>query len=68
MIKNATYVLADSFHATVFSIIFHRPIHCFERVKTELENEQSSRLSWDDISYTDTDEIMTRLREESLHS
>lgn len=26
MIKNATYVLADSFHATVFSIIFHRPI------------------------------------------
>lgn len=86
MIKNATYVLADSFHATVFSIIFHRPIHCFERVKTELENEQSSRLStllsyfgmeecisnsnisWDDISYTDTDEIMTRLREKSLHS
>lgn len=44
MIKNAEYVLADSFHATVFAIIFHRPFHCFERIQNELDNEQSSRL------------------------
>lgn len=45
MIKNSDYVIADSFHATVFAIIFHRPFHCFDRIKTEVDNEQSSRLS-----------------------
>ena len=44
MIKNADYILADSFHATVFSVIFHIPIHCFNRMSREKQNEQASRL------------------------
>ena len=31
LFRNAEYVFADSFHATVFSIIFHRPFTCFHR-------------------------------------
>lgn len=31
MISNAEYVLTNSFHATVFSIIFHVNFHCFDR-------------------------------------
>ncbi len=44
LIKNAEYVLADSFHATVFSILFHKPFHCFERQSGETINRQESRL------------------------
>ena len=39
LIKNASYVIADSFHATVFSIIFERPFVCIT------PNIASSRIS-----------------------
>lgn len=44
MIENAEYVFSDSFHATVFSLIFHVPFHCFERNNKEKTNKQESRL------------------------
>ena len=31
LIKNADYIITDSFHATVFSIIFHKQFYVFER-------------------------------------
>ena len=45
MIKNAKFVFSDSFHATVFSLIFHKPFHCFERINKEENNKQESRLN-----------------------
>lgn len=44
LIKNAKFVFSDSFHATVFSIIFHKQFHCFERKNKEETNKQESRL------------------------
>lgn len=41
-IKNATYVLTDSFHGTVFSILFHRDFQVFER--NEGGDKMNSRL------------------------
>lgn len=45
MIKNAKFVFSDSFHATVFSLIFHKQFHCFERINKEKTNKQESRLN-----------------------
>lgn len=45
MIKNAKFVFSDSFHATVFSLIYHKPFHCFERINKEENNKQESRLN-----------------------
>lgn len=42
LIKNAEYVLTDSFHATVFSIIYNRQFFCFERKSRW--GDMSSRL------------------------
>ena len=38
MIKNASYVLTDSFHAVVFSVIFHRQFYVFQRKKSNVSN------------------------------
>ena len=40
LISNAKYILTDSFHGTVFSLIFNRQFYVFERFK---ENEYSSQ-------------------------
>lgn len=42
LIKNALKVYTDSFHATVFSIIFRKPFYIFERKGVE---DMSSRIS-----------------------
>lgn len=44
LIRHAKYVLTDSFHATVFSIIFQRPFCVFSRKATEEKNNMSSRI------------------------
>ena len=44
MIDNATYVLTDSFHATVFSLLFHRPFYVFDRQYVHKQS-QSSRIT-----------------------
>lgn len=38
MIKNAEYVLTDSFHAVVFSIIFNKDFYVFERKQVGVAN------------------------------
>lgn len=40
-IANATFVIADSFHATVFAILFHRPFIAVGNVKRGLSRFQS---------------------------
>ncbi len=44
LIHHAKYVIADSFHATVFSIIFGKPFHCLQRVNANHSDKQGSRL------------------------
>lgn len=43
LIKNAEYVITDSFHAIVFSIIYHKEFYVFERLDGKLNH--SARLS-----------------------
>lgn len=45
LIKNAEYVLTDSFHATVFSILFHKKFCVFERKECEQGNNMNSRIT-----------------------
>lgn len=45
LIKNAQCVLTDSFHATVFSLIFHKKFCVFERTVHEEGNDMSSRIT-----------------------
>lgn len=44
LIKNAEYILTDSFHATVFSILFSKPFFSLHRFKTGEKNSMNSRL------------------------
>ena len=44
LIKNAKYVCTDSFHGTVFSIIFHREVAVFERFAKDSEASTNSRI------------------------
>lgn len=44
MIKNAEYVCTDSFHATVFSILFNRYFFDFRRFSQKNKNNTNSRL------------------------
>lgn len=43
-ISHATYVCTDSFHCTVFSIIFHRRFMTFYRTKKSDKNSRNSRI------------------------
>ncbi len=45
LLKNATFVCTDSFHGTVFSIIFERPFFAFRRYANEKEAALHSRIS-----------------------
>ncbi len=45
LIKHAKYVATDSFHATVFSIIYKREFIVFHREKTSYGNSMISRLT-----------------------
>lgn len=44
LIDHAECVLTDSFHATVFSILFHKPFCTFERQAVEKGNRMSGRI------------------------
>lgn len=44
LIKNAEAVFTDSFHGTVFSLIFQRNIYCFERFNKTSKNSTNSRI------------------------
>lgn len=44
LIKNAEFVITDSFHACVFSMIFQTPFAVFERDKTGTKGNMNSRI------------------------
>lgn len=44
LIKNAQYVITDSFHATVFSILFSRQFFTLPRFKKGQKNSMNSRI------------------------
>ena len=44
LIEHAECVLTDSFHATVFAILFHKPFCVFERKASEVDNNMGSRI------------------------
>lgn len=44
MIEHAECVLTDSFHATIFAILFHKPFCVFERNSSEINNNMGSRM------------------------
>ena len=44
LIDNASYICTDSFHGTIFSILFHKNFTVFERFKNKSEKNQNSRI------------------------
>ena len=44
LIKNAKYVCTDSFHGTVFSILFNKEFYTFERFKSNAKMSTNSRI------------------------
>lgn len=44
LIRNAEYVLTDSFHGTVFSIINHKKFLTFSRFGNKVKNSRNSRI------------------------
>jgi len=44
LIKNAETVFTDSFHGTVFSLIFQKNFYCFERFEKNNVNSTNSRI------------------------
>ncbi len=44
LVHHAECVFTDSFHASVFSIIFKKPFLVYERVAAEMNNDMSSRI------------------------
>ena len=44
LIKNAEYVCTDSFHGTVFSLLFNKIFFCFRRYNSKNKNSTNSRI------------------------
>lgn len=44
LIKNASFIFTDSFHGTIFSIIFEKQFITFKRFKDEDKSSQNSRV------------------------
>ncbi|MBN1043576.1 4Fe-4S dicluster domain-containing protein [Clostridium botulinum] len=44
LVKNAKFVCTDSFHGTVFSIIYERAFYTYERFSNKDSNSQNSRI------------------------
>lgn len=44
LLQNSECILTDSFHATVFSILFNKPFVVFQRIATEKDNNMGSRI------------------------
>jgi len=43
-IKNATYVITDSYHGTIFSLIFEKKFYTLKRFSVDADNNQNSRV------------------------
>lgn len=56
LVKNAACIMTDSFHATVFSLQFHKPFYTFNRFENGKGNSTSSRID----SLLGTVELMDR--------
>lgn len=46
LIKNADYVVTDSFHCLLFSVMFHRQFTVFRRFSGEDSHSQNTRILW----------------------
>lgn len=64
LIKNAAAVVTDSFHASVFSILFHKSFHILERFRREDSLSMNGRIyhlldlfGWDDVLVGKPEEI-----------
>lgn len=44
LIKNATYVVTDSFHGSIFSINYNRNFYCFTKRNNTLEKNDNGRI------------------------
>ena len=44
LISHAECVLTDSYHASIFSILFHKPFICYKRKAIEVGNDMGSRI------------------------
>lgn len=44
LIEHAEYVISDSFHASVFSILFHRQFAVFNRYGTDAKHSRNTRI------------------------
>lgn len=44
LIRNAEFVLTDSFHVTIFSLIHHRQFYTFIRFREDAYNSQNARI------------------------
>lgn len=44
LVKNAEFVCTDSFHCTVFSLIFNKLFFCFRRHKSTIKGSTNSRI------------------------
>lgn len=44
LVKNASFICTDSFHGTIFSIIFEKPFYTYERFSNKDKNSQNSRI------------------------
>lgn len=45
LIKNAEYIICDSFHASVFSIIFKKNFYTLDRYKSSSANSRNTRIT-----------------------
>ncbi len=62
LVKNAEYVLTDSFHGTVFSLIFNKKFYCFRRYSSNATGSTNSRLdSILKIAEVNSERILTGL-------
>ena len=57
LINNAQYIITDSFHITVFSIIFQKQFYTFKRFNDKKNNSQNSRV----VNLLDMFELKDRL-------
>lgn len=67
LIKNAEYVMTDSFHATVFSLLFHIPFYTFNRFENNRGNSTISRIdNLLALTHTQTRKVSSGLSELQL--
>lgn len=44
LVANAEYVLTDSFHGTIFSLLYHKPFFTFSRFESSNKISTNSRI------------------------